>query len=212
MIGRSSLARSCAHAWRVALGPTAKVGAGVLGTQACGGQVRSKATVSVTAVPHLARLSGCRDCLQPPEAHSAGWRRAPAAHGTARQSSSVGVASTKAKRTVALLPGNGVGPEVADAVVHMFDVAGAPIEWDLVTEYALPGPDGGEHVICDSALATIRRHGIALKGARVWNGWVHRGELTPPPATPATVLACQAHLEPRMASDTLRCIYNCERG
>lgn len=111
------------------------------------------------------RLTSRRLAAPPQETHARSAARRSvhssrtAAHATAGHSSSA------AKRSVALLPGNGVGPEIADAVVHVFDVAGAPIEWDWVNEYALPGPDGGDHIIRDNALETIKRHGIALKGA-----------------------------------------------
>jgi isocitrate dehydrogenase (NAD+) len=63
---------------------------------------------------------------------------------------------------VTLVAGDGVGPEVADATVHVLEAAAAPIEWEevvageraLVTYgTALPG----------AALDSIRRNGVALK-------------------------------------------------
>jgi isocitrate dehydrogenase (NAD+) len=63
---------------------------------------------------------------------------------------------------VTLVAGDGVGPEVADATVHVLEAAGAPIEWEevvageraLVT-YGSPLPS--------AALDSIRRNRIALK-------------------------------------------------
>jgi isocitrate dehydrogenase (NAD+) len=67
-----------------------------------------------------------------------------------------------ARHRVTLVAGDGVGPEVADATVHVLEAAAAPIEWEevvageraLVTYgTALPG----------AALDSIRRNGVALK-------------------------------------------------
>ena len=33
--------------------------------------------------------------------------------------------------TATLFPGDGIGPEIADAVMEIFKAAGAPIEWDI---------------------------------------------------------------------------------
>ena len=32
--------------------------------------------------------------------------------------------------TITLIPGDGVGPEIADAVVRIFEAAKAPIQWE----------------------------------------------------------------------------------
>jgi len=64
---------------------------------------------------------------------------------------------------VVLLPGDGIGPEVADATVAVVDATGAGIEWEEVVigsramvSHATPLPE--------SALERIRTAGIALKG------------------------------------------------
>jgi len=68
----------------------------------------------------------------------------------------------KALHRVTLVAGDGVGPEVADATVHVLEAAGAPIEWEEVV--------AGERALVtygsalpSAALDSIRRNGIALK-------------------------------------------------
>ena len=65
--------------------------------------------------------------------------------------------------TVTLIPGDGVGPEIADAVVQIFEAAKAPITWErqiVSTESVEPGGQ----LISEEALASIRKNTIALKG------------------------------------------------
>jgi isocitrate dehydrogenase (NAD+) len=64
---------------------------------------------------------------------------------------------------VTLIPGDGIGPELAEATRRVLDASGIELEWEVVdageaciAEYGTPLP---EHV-----LASIRRNGIALKG------------------------------------------------
>jgi isocitrate dehydrogenase (NAD+) len=68
-----------------------------------------------------------------------------------------------APRRVTLVPGDGVGPEVADAVVRIFAAARVPVEWeeapaglDALRRFGTPLPD--------ATLVAIRRNGVALKG------------------------------------------------
>lgn len=66
-------------------------------------------------------------------------------------------------RTVTLLPGDGIGPEVADSVVTIFDAAGAPINWDhVVVQRSYPDENG--NIINPEALDKIRTHKVGLKG------------------------------------------------
>jgi isocitrate dehydrogenase (NAD+) len=65
--------------------------------------------------------------------------------------------------TVTLIPGDGIGPSIAEATVRVVDAAGADIEWDIqlagvaaVQRYGNPMPD--------VTLESIRRNRIALKG------------------------------------------------
>jgi isocitrate dehydrogenase (NAD+) len=64
---------------------------------------------------------------------------------------------------VTLIPGDGIGPELAEATRRVLDASGIEFEWEVVdageaciAEYGTPLP---EHV-----LASIRTNGIALKG------------------------------------------------
>jgi isocitrate dehydrogenase (NAD+) len=66
-------------------------------------------------------------------------------------------------RTVTLIPGDGIGPEISDATVRVLAAAGADIEWDTqpggmaaVSAVGNPMPD--------ETLASIGRTGLALKG------------------------------------------------
>uniref|UniRef100_A0AC34QXJ9 Isocitrate dehydrogenase [NAD] subunit, mitochondrial n=1 Tax=Panagrolaimus sp. JU765 TaxID=591449 RepID=A0AC34QXJ9_9BILA len=45
-------------------------------------------------------------------------------------------------RRVTLIPGDGIGPEISDAVQKIFEAAKAPIAWDPVDVTPVKGPDG----------------------------------------------------------------------
>ena len=72
-------------------------------------------------------------------------------------------ASNPNPKTVTLIRGDGIGPEVADAVLSILDAAGAPLSWEEV----LVGRDAeaaeGDPLPA-RALESIRRNGVALKG------------------------------------------------
>jgi isocitrate dehydrogenase (NAD+) len=64
---------------------------------------------------------------------------------------------------VTLIPGDGIGPELADATVHVLEATGLPFEWDLQS--------AGEATIAsegtplpDRVIDSIRRNGVAIKG------------------------------------------------
>src|SRR6266576_2745464 len=64
---------------------------------------------------------------------------------------------------VTLIPGDGIGPELAEATRRVLDVSGVEFEWEVVeageaviAEYGTPLP---EHV-----LESIRRTRVAIKG------------------------------------------------
>jgi isocitrate dehydrogenase (NAD+) len=68
-----------------------------------------------------------------------------------------------AKRTVTLIPGDGIGPSITAATVRILEAAGADIAWDEqvagmagVAKYGDPIPD--------ATLDSIKRNRIALKG------------------------------------------------
>ncbi len=64
---------------------------------------------------------------------------------------------------VTLIPGDGIGPELAEATVHVLEATGLGFEWDLQSAgeatIASEGTPLPERVI-DS----IRRNGVAIKG------------------------------------------------
>ncbi|HEY3266113.1 MAG TPA: isocitrate/isopropylmalate dehydrogenase family protein [Armatimonadota bacterium] len=67
------------------------------------------------------------------------------------------------KHHIALVPGDGIGPEVANAAVRIIEAAGVDIEWsryeagaDFMHKYGDPMPE--------QALNGIRKAGVALKG------------------------------------------------
>ncbi|HEY7523778.1 MAG TPA: isocitrate/isopropylmalate dehydrogenase family protein [Candidatus Limnocylindrales bacterium] len=64
---------------------------------------------------------------------------------------------------ITLIPGDGIGPELAAATRRVLDASGAALEWEVV--------DAGEALIAthgtplpDHVLDSIRRNGVALKG------------------------------------------------
>ena len=65
--------------------------------------------------------------------------------------------------TVTLIPGDGIGPELAEATRHVLEATGIGFEWDV--------QEAGEATIAsegtplpDRVLESIRRNGIAIKG------------------------------------------------
>jgi NAD-dependent isocitrate dehydrogenase len=67
------------------------------------------------------------------------------------------------KRTVTLIEGDGIGPEICDSVVRVFEAAGVPIQW----ERALAGLGAIETTgqgVPEATFESIKRNGIAIKG------------------------------------------------
>jgi isocitrate dehydrogenase (NAD+) len=67
------------------------------------------------------------------------------------------------KHTITLIPGDGIGPEVAGAVVKILETAGLDVEW----ESHLAGVLALEHhgsTLPDALLDSIKRNKVALKG------------------------------------------------
>jgi isocitrate dehydrogenase (NAD+) len=67
------------------------------------------------------------------------------------------------KKTVTLLPGDGIGPEVADATVRVLEAAGAEIEWETHAVGAEALRLHGDP-LPNEVLDSIRRNRVALKG------------------------------------------------
>ena len=68
-----------------------------------------------------------------------------------------------ADHEVVLIPGDGIGPEVSDAVRQVLDAAGAPLQW--TEELAgLSAIERDGEVLPARTLAAVRRAGVGLKG------------------------------------------------
>ena len=66
-------------------------------------------------------------------------------------------------RTITLIPGDGIGPEVTDAVVRIIAAAGVPIEWERHDAGILAVERTGQSLPTD-LVDSIRRNKVALKG------------------------------------------------
>jgi isocitrate dehydrogenase (NAD+) len=67
------------------------------------------------------------------------------------------------KHKVTLIPGDGIGPEVAQAVRQILDASGAQIEWEEVAIRPEAERRGGEFLQAD-VVGSVRRNRVALKG------------------------------------------------
>jgi isocitrate dehydrogenase (NAD+) len=65
--------------------------------------------------------------------------------------------------TITLLPGDGIGPEVAKAARQIVEAAGVPVEWEVFSAPLEDGKRVGEFPR-EQAVASIRRTHVALKG------------------------------------------------
>ncbi|XP_038640214.1 isocitrate dehydrogenase [NAD] subunit alpha, mitochondrial isoform X1 [Scyliorhinus canicula] len=66
-------------------------------------------------------------------------------------------------RTVTLIPGDGIGPEISEAVVKIFEVAEVPISWEERTVTAIQAPSG-KWIIPPEAKESMDANKIGLKG------------------------------------------------
>jgi len=66
-------------------------------------------------------------------------------------------------RTVTLIPGDGIGPEISAAVQKIFATANVPIQWESVDVTSVRGPDGLFH-IPQKAIDSVNKNKIGLKG------------------------------------------------
>jgi len=65
--------------------------------------------------------------------------------------------------TVTLIPGDGIGPGVTEAVLHVLRAADVPIEWDHQLA-GLAALETGHDLLPQQTLDSIEQHRIALKG------------------------------------------------
>jgi len=70
---------------------------------------------------------------------------------------------TAMTHTITLIPGDGIGPEVTDAVIRIIGAAGVSIHWDRHDAGLLAHERTGQ-TLPDTLLESIRRHRVALKG------------------------------------------------
>ena len=64
---------------------------------------------------------------------------------------------------VTLIPGDGIGPEVVEAAVEVFDEAGAGVEWERQVA-GMTAVESGLGPLPEETLESIRRNRVALKG------------------------------------------------
>jgi isocitrate dehydrogenase (NAD+) len=67
------------------------------------------------------------------------------------------------RHKVTLIPGEGIGPEVAAATRTILETAGAEIDWEEVEARADKASEKGQFVT-ESAVESVRRNRVALKG------------------------------------------------
>jgi isocitrate dehydrogenase (NAD+) len=65
--------------------------------------------------------------------------------------------------TITLIPGDGIGPEVTEAVVRVLAASGVPIDWDRHDAGRVAFENTGQ-TLPDTLLASIKRTRVALKG------------------------------------------------
>jgi len=83
----------------------------------------------------------------------------------AQMSKAAAPAATKADEhcVCTLIPGDGIGPEISDSVMKIFDAAGAPISWEERNVSAMKGP-GGKWMIPPDARDSVIKNKVGLKG------------------------------------------------
>lgn len=65
--------------------------------------------------------------------------------------------------TCTLIPGDGIGPEISDAVVKIFEAAKAPIDWEVRDVMPVQAP-GGKWKIPDDCRDSVFKNKVGLKG------------------------------------------------
>jgi isocitrate dehydrogenase (NAD+) len=65
---------------------------------------------------------------------------------------------------VTLIPGDGTGPEIADATRRVIEATGVEIEWDVQQAGADVMDEHGGNPLPDHVLDSIKRNGVAIKG------------------------------------------------
>lgn len=85
---------------------------------------------------------------------------------------------------VTLIPGDGIGPELADSVKEIFTALNVPVEFD---QYNVSGETGGDEKVFKAAMDSLKRNKVGLKGKQA------QPRPLPASAAPASYIACPAH-------------------
>src|SRR6184192_393227 len=72
-------------------------------------------------------------------------------------------AQSKTKLPAALIPGDGIGPEIVKSAVDILEALGSPFEWD-VQQGGLAAIEESRDPLPQTTLDSIRRTRLALKG------------------------------------------------
>src|SRR5918912_1665207 len=65
---------------------------------------------------------------------------------------------------VTFIPGDGTGPEIAEATRRVLEASGAELEWDVQQAGADVMDEYGGNPLPDHVLDSIKQNGVALKG------------------------------------------------
>src|SRR5829696_7756378 len=65
---------------------------------------------------------------------------------------------------VTFIPGDGTGPEIAEATRRVLEASGVEIEWDVQQAGADVMEEHGGNPLPDHVLDSIKQNGVALKG------------------------------------------------
>ena len=65
------------------------------------------------------------------------------------------------KYTVTLIPGDGIGKEVADSVKEIFEGLKVPVQWE---QYDVSGETPGGDELFQQAMESLKRNKVGLKG------------------------------------------------
>ncbi|KDN51258.1 hypothetical protein RSAG8_00887, partial [Rhizoctonia solani AG-8 WAC10335] len=89
-------------------------------------------------------------------------RRGYAAAASGQTAAFAGAKNSKGNYTVTLIPGDGIGPEISEAVKAIYVSAKVPIQWEEVS--VTPILQDGKTVIPDAAISSVKKNTVALKG------------------------------------------------
>lgn len=64
--------------------------------------------------------------------------------------------------TVTLIPGDGIGHEIAGSVKEVFESLNVPVEWE---QFNVSGETHGSESLFKEAMESLRRNKVGLKGA-----------------------------------------------